>query len=57
MPIVGPEYFAKEPVDTIIILGPIYIDEIMKEIKEKCSSDVSIAVMNRDGIRIVSGDN
>lgn len=57
VPIVGPEYFAKEPVDTIIILGPIYIDEIMKEIKEKCSSDVSIAVMNRDGIRIVSGDN
>ena len=53
VPIVGPEHYADEPVDTIMILGPMYIQEIVKEIREKCSSEVSIAVMNREGIRLL----
>lgn len=53
VPIVGPEHFALNPVDTILILGPIYVQEIVKEIREKCSSSVAIAVMNREGIRLI----
>lgn len=53
VPIVGPEHFADEPVDTIIILGPMYVDEIVQEIKKKCSPKVSIAVMNKNGIRVI----
>lgn len=51
VPIVGPEHFKEEPVETILILGPIYIDEIAKEIKAKCSQSVRIATMDRDGLR------
>lgn len=54
IPIVAPDHFIEEPVDEIIILGPIYIDEIVKEIRKKCSMDVEIAAMDRNGIRKVN---
>lgn len=50
VPITGPEHFIDEPVDTILILGPIYIDEIIKEIKEKCGTIVKIAAMDKRGL-------
>ncbi len=50
VPIRGPEHFIDEPVDTILILGPIYIDEIIKEIKEKCGTIVKIAAMDKRGL-------
>ena len=50
VPIVGIEHYKAEPVETILILGPIYIKEIINEIREKCSSDVRIATMDRNGI-------
>lgn len=49
----GPEYFKSNPVDTIIILGPIYIDEIVNEIKEKCSRDIDIYAMDKEEIKEV----
>ena len=49
--IVGPEHFKDEPVDTIMILGPIYVDEIVKEIREKCSDKVRIMTVNQAGIQ------
>ena len=55
VPIVGPEHYALEPVNTILILGPMYVQEIVKEIREKCSKEVVIAVMNRDGIKVIKG--
>lgn len=51
VPIVGPEHFKDEPVDTIMILGPIYVDEIVKEIKEKCSNKVKIVTVDKNGIK------
>lgn len=51
IPIVGAEYYQAEPVETILILGPIYVDEIVKEIRTKCSSDVTIAIMDKNGIK------
>ncbi len=51
VPIVGAEHYQKEPVETILILGPIYVDEIVKEIRRKCSPDVMVATMGKDGIR------
>lgn len=53
VPIYGPEYFEKAPVDNILILGPIYIDEIIKEIKQKCSPDVEIMAMDINGLKKV----
>ena len=50
VPIVGPEHFFNEPVDTILILGPIYVDEIIREIREKYDPKVNIAVMDRRGL-------
>lgn len=49
--IVGAEHYQADPVDTILILGPIYIDEIVKEIRFKCSQDVVIATMDKNGIK------
>ncbi len=49
--IAGVEHFQEEPVDTILILGPIYIDEIVNEIRSKCSCDIAIATMDKTGIR------
>lgn len=51
VPIVDVWHYQAEPVDTILILGPIYIDEIVKEIRLKCSADVLIATMDKNGIR------
>lgn len=45
VPIYGPEHLAKEPVDVIMILGPIYVEEIKKEIMEKCSAEVKIVTI------------
>lgn len=53
VPIVGPEYYVSHPVDMIVILGPIYVQEIVKEIREKCFKGVTIAIMNRDGIQVL----
>jgi len=50
VPIVGPEHFFNEPVDTILILGPIYVNEIIREIREKYDPKVNIAVMDRRGL-------
>lgn len=51
VPIKAPEYYKEEPVDTILILGPIYIDEIIKEIRTKCSPNIMIAAMDKSGLR------
>lgn len=52
VPIVGVEHFQEEPVDTILILGPIYIDELIREIRTKCSEQVQIASMEKNGLQI-----
>jgi len=54
IPIYGPEHYNIEPVDTILILGPIYVDEIVKEIETKLSSNIKIAVMDKLGIRKIN---
>ncbi len=54
VPIVGSNYFRTEPVECILILGIFYVDEIIQEIREKCSPVVKIAVMDNKGIRIIS---
>lgn len=46
----GPEYFKEHPVDAIMILGPIYVDEIIKEIQDKCSKMVDIVTIDKMGI-------
>ena len=51
VPIVGLEYYKIEPVDTIIILGPIYVDEIVSEIKSKLSDKIKIVTFDKTGIR------
>ncbi|MCI8392178.1 MAG: methyltransferase domain-containing protein [Roseburia sp.] len=54
IPIVSPSHFKDEPVDVILILGPIYVDEIVNEIRDRCSKEVGIAVLDRNGIREIS---
>ena len=51
VPIVGVEHYKEEPVDTIIILGPIYVDEIVSEIKSKLSDKIKIVTFDKTGIR------
>ena len=51
LPIVGPEHFNEAPVDVIMILGPIYIDEIVKEIRGKYSKKIEIVTLDKDGIK------
>lgn len=51
VPIVAPEHFQEEPVDTVLILGPIYIDEIVNEIRTKCSAQVLVASMDKKGLQ------
>lgn len=46
VPIVSPKHYTKEPVDMIIILAPLYIDEIVQEIRTLCGSHVKIAAMD-----------
>ena len=50
VPIVGPIHFKEEPVDTFLIFGRFYAEEIVKEIKEKCSPNVKVAIMDENGI-------
>lgn len=50
IPIKGPEHFMKQPVDVIMILGPMYVNEIVDEIHEKCSSEVVIVTVDKNGI-------
>ncbi len=54
IPIYGPEHFREEPVETIIILGPIYVDEIVKEIKERYTDYVQIVIMSKQGLKEVN---
>lgn len=49
--IVSAEYFKNNPVDIILILGPIYIDEIVNEIRQKCSYNVEIVTIDKNGIK------
>lgn len=51
--IVAPEYYKKEPVDVIMILGPIYVAEIVDEIKRKCSRDIVIASVDKNGLHCI----
>lgn len=51
--IVGPEHFKENPVDTIMILGPIYVEEIVKEISAKCSKEVKIVTVDKFGLHAV----
>ncbi len=51
IPIVAPSHFQEEPVDEIMILGPIYVDEIVNEIRTKCASDMVITTFGRTGIQ------
>lgn len=53
VPIVGPEHFKENPVDIIMILGPIYVDELIKEIEEKCSKNIEIVTVDKTGIKKV----
>lgn len=55
VPIVGPEHFKDEPVDVIMILGPIYVDEIVEEIRTKCSSEVTIVTIDKNDLCYVNG--
>lgn len=56
VPIVGPEHFVDEPVDVIMILGPIYVNEIVEEIKSKCSKNVEIVTIDKSDICYVIGE-
>lgn len=56
IPIVGPEHFVECPVDTIMILGPMYVKELINEIHEKCSSSVNIVAVDRYGLQLEVGE-
>lgn len=49
----GPEYYAQHPVDTIMILGPIYVKEIISEIYGKCSQTIKIVTVDKFGLHDV----
>ena len=49
----GPEYYTQHPVDTIMILGPIYVKEIINEIHEKCSQTIKIVTVDKLGLHDV----
>lgn len=55
VPIVAPAYFKEHPVDTFLILGMLYAEEIINEIKEKCSKKAKIALMNEKGVFLAEG--
>ncbi len=55
IPIKGPEYFIEHPVDTIMILGPMYVEEIVKEIHMKCSADVDVTTVDKTGLHFGIG--
>lgn len=49
----GPEYYTEHPVDTIMVLGPIYVKEIIGEIYEKCSRTIKIVTVDKFGLHEV----
>lgn len=51
VPIYGPEHYEQEPVDNIMILGPIYIDEIVEEIHSRFGRHINIFYMNKHGLK------
>lgn len=53
VPIVAPEHFFNDRVDSILILSDFYVDEIVKQIKE-LSLHVRVFSMNKDGIYRIS---
>lgn len=53
----GPEYFQEHPVDVIMILGPMYVKEIVEEIHTKCAKDVTITTVDRNGLHFEVGAN
>ena len=51
VPIVAPDHFEEEPVDTCLILGRnLYADEIINELQEKCYTVSKVAMVNEEGI-------
>ena len=51
--IVDPDYFNIEPVDAVMILGPLYVDELVAEIKAKFGSDIGIVTVGRSGLKVI----
>ena len=51
--IVDPDYYNIEPVDAVMILGPLYVDELVAEIKAKFGSDIGIATVGRSGLKVI----
>lgn len=49
--IVGPDYYEKNPVDVVLILGPLYVDEIVNEIRNRYGSEIKIATLGKNGIK------
>ncbi len=49
--IVAPEYYKNDPVDVVMILGPLYVDELVTEIKNKLNRDIEIITVGRNGIK------
>lgn len=54
VPIVGAEYYEQQPVQTILVLGPLFEDEIVKEIRERFGEDISVATMNKSGLHYIT---
>ena len=54
IPIVGKEHLKDEPVKTILILGPMYVDEIVQEIREIAGPELTIAAMNGAELWVIS---
>lgn len=54
IPIVGKEHLKVEPVNVILILGSMYIDEIVKEIREILGQNIKIATISEAKLRIIS---
>lgn len=51
--IVAPEYFNENPVDVIMILGPIYVTEIVDEIRNLCGEVIVIASVDKNGLHCI----
>lgn len=49
--IVGTDYYETEPVDVIMILGPMYVDELVKEIRTKLSPNIKIVTVGKEGLK------
>lgn len=53
VPIVAPDHFFDDPVDSIIIIAPGYTDEIKEIIKNRFGTDVEIATIRNADIEIL----